>query len=517
MNRSQFCFAVYCISAYLGSGCAFRESHKGIGVNPSSPPTLPSQPDTPIPLTPTTLILPATPERTGYLSINGTKADGTSFGEYKREFKMIERSPVMITTPIVLPQEIPHEFKLSVSATGLNEKPISRITASGRMSLEGGVVSELTVTELEALPTQAHSPQAWSTKLSGLEKLLSNSEESIAYLQVNLFSEGSTDPDQVITLPLMTPPSKVSTEQLSTVEFEGKYGSVVSPYKTYLGTGFRLDLLQVIRIKNSSSRPVSTHLPLKLNGTLSSHFTKVDLNQQTCTFSTSSSGWDEQLATDLYLLPLGEEVSNDFMGFINKQLKTGAWEMGLQAGEEKLIGIYAQGPRVPEVTTGTYARPTLQGTQVVTACKSRCPNPNFAFFSGYWSKVGWPGASHACVQSENCPLAIGVWTPRINEALCNQCMEWDLRENHAWKDAHSPMDADYPKTLCRGNEAGRYGWVVEKTPGSVSTGIQSDSVLLNLSAESTLLKIRFDISVEKEISQERIIPGLIRQASIQLR
>lgn len=479
-------------------GCAFKEA--------SQPPPTQEPPKKPE--------APPIIKKRGFVSISGSKEKGTPFGEYKREYEVVQtETTINIPSPMTLPEKIPQEFALKVASTAWKDKLLGKVIIRVKPTLDNGVGTELTASDVSTLADAENQTVAWTMNIAGLDKVMPPGEESARYVQVELYEKGKSDATEIITFPVITPPSKLGAGQMTASSFEKTRGTVnLSELKTILSTNFRLDLIQVLQISNSSTLPVIIREPIKIAGNLNSHYRKVSVNQRMCGYDAPVNEWIDELATDFFLLPLNKEVADDPVTFINRKLKTTFWEQRLEPGEEKLIGIYAQGAGVVKLVSGTYPMQKLQSTQVVKNCKSRCFNPNQVSFGGYWATKGWPGASRTCLEAIVC--AVAAPPPSSKEAICNECMEWDLQAN-PWNDYRDVPREEPPGRLFCVWKAPNRGWQVEKFYETIKTGTENDDVILRLPVESTIVHARYDLQVPNEISQERAISGLIQTVSIQ--
>ena len=318
---------------------------------------------------------PTLTRKTAQLALNWMDENQTPSPEFKRTlFALGEQSPLTSMATIVLSHGVPDEVNLSISSNDFRERIITRIDVTGRLTLEGGMRSELIVQNLEAIENQvtknSNLPPVWTMKVSGLGKLLSSSEEGAVYLSLKLMTEGDLAPLETIEIPLFTPPSKIAGEQFTLAEFEGKNGPIPEVFKTYISLGQRLDLIQVVRIKNSSPHPVAIGLPLKLNGVLTTHYQKIELLQARCAFTTHHIEWDDALSSDIYLMPLNNETAHGYLNFINASISTNGFEVPMLSGEEKLIGIYAQGEKTLEFVLHGKTAQAYSSVPAINGCRT---------------------------------------------------------------------------------------------------------------------------------------------------
>lgn len=326
-------------------------------------------------------------------------------------------------------------------------------------------------------------------------------EESVFFLTLFLKAQDEAEIERHVLM-FSTPPSKLRFEQLTAEAYHQSGGSIPPEARQLLSVELVLHLLQVLTVQNQSWYPVDLKLPVQLQGDLKTRFSKRGVIQHPCSFAVEQSDWTETLSSGIYLVPLEARMELNFRSIIDLGLAQGGLARVLAPGEKRLFGIYATGGKVDALASGTFPRPVLSPTQVVTGCKSRCVGVlNQSQFQLYWMRQDWPGASKTCFKNYCCEKC-----KDINEAKCNKCREWDESLGFAYDDA---------RRRCVWGKR-RSPWEVEKSVATVQVGTQSSPIVLELGKSTTAASARYAVPGGGE-GAARTIEGILLQKSIQAR
>ena len=379
-----------------------------------------------------------------------------------------------VTVPATVPSSIGVQVQLPIA-----EQPLS-IAADAVLNAEEGALKALTVENPEV--AKADIGTSIRLQLSGLKEILTADRESRAFVKLTISNAETHRLLATLRLIVMTPPSDIELTGMKVSELPDPS---LSPLLKLETMRMRLDLVQVLKIKNTSPSPVEVALPLIPTGKVAAHFHRLDLSQRMCSYSVNRVDWDEVYTEQVYLLPLSPEIKEGFEPFINARMEEKLLRLSFLPGEVKLVGVYGLGAKVSDLMVQGPTHSAPSSVSVVTNCRSRCTvavnqGPNFRDF---WERLGFPGGSRACLVS-----ICWVDHPQGNEAACNECMEWEVGRGVPFNDGNRRCMGYLP-----GNPFGgptRDPWQVEKYTGSTEVGMQTYPVKLDLDATSATLRLR---------------------------
>ncbi len=422
-------------------------------------------------------------------------------------------SSLALDRPIIVPHSAPDEVHFEIRPSTQRDL-VKRVTVQGWVGPESGIPYNLEVKESN------DSLDGGSIQFSafGFSKLLSTTGESLALVQIHFFGETDKTPLETVSLNIMTPPSKVSKDQKAVSAFDEKFSPAAQKLKFLNSVGVQLALVQFVPIRNDSQWPLVVEIPVRMNGRLSSSMTRLNLTQSFCGHSIARQDWEEEFASELVAIPLSDDTPRTFSNSINEAFAVGNWGVTLEPGEQKMIGIYAYGPKAVALLKEGHAVQRFSTVDAVSGCRSRCGNPRTDMYdwdgigkaTNYWQQKGWPGASRACNSIR--VYRILPEQPHPDENAMNQCAEWELSNGTSpWDDrrfCHSPEPGNgwhYPN---------KEFWSVTKSTTPVTVGTSSGPVVLKLSADSTWYRARFAFPGVAEKTPARTFVDFMKSETI---
>lgn len=439
-----------------GSSCTFKEA--------TLAPTAASQP-APAAI-PAASVAPA-PGRPVTLQI-GDWDDPT---ELKRDLSRLESGVLSNEEPIVLPIGFSGPIRIVVPKSAQDsDQDYEELQASGHWStdLEGHYTSPAQI-------SQTSDDTGWLLQTELPQNWVAQNVDSKYFLQLT-FVNGQRVVIERVSVLIAAPPIQVAFQQLSVADI----GALNPSFMELSSLQFDGYLVQGLKVTNNSWYPITVQTPVQLTGAISTHFYKIEVNQQACAYTLARTDWDDVLASQLYLLPIEDGLPDSLEQTINQGLAQHGIQRQLAPGTTKLYGVYASGTGIKSLKGGGYPRPDLSPTQVVTGCRSRCVVTEQQD-DNYWKFQNWPGASSDCFHNwcgaNNIP-------PVSNEAACNACMDWENAMALPWNDGHR---------RCVGNLVGNFGGYPSPVPwertfqyGMADTGSQKSPILLNLDAQNVI-------------------------------
>jgi hypothetical protein len=279
------------------------------------------------------------------------------------------------------------------------------------------------------------------------------------------------------------------SSQATVGEFEQENGAIQAAWKQPVTLGDRLELLQVVVLKNYSDESITVQLPIAPSGKYWVHIHHETLNQGWCQYTITPSDEDHVIGSELYLLELKTGIEKSAFNYLRDHATDSTQAISLDAHGEKQIGLYGRGDGFVQLLSGAFAPQTLQTTQVVASCRSQCrfPPTNGQAWNVYrkpqiyWESQGYPGDSRACTQvldgCDNWDL------PNYTLDLCNRCAGWELQNGT------NPNDIQH--RFCWSSFAGRDAWDVEKHMATVQAGTEISQIHFDVDPNSQTWPVSF--------------------------
>lgn len=440
---------------------------------------------------------------------------------YKR--KLVPHSNKQSLThaePLILNATVPDEAKLSLSSYSKDLSVVTRVAAEGSISDSNGVSVTLDTWDLNFKPANGNVRPHLELNLRGMAHLLSADRESSAFIKLRLYDSNNLEIEH-FEMTLFTPPSHVQIEQVPLAQFEASHPPIHTNLKTLRTLRDRIELLQVLKISNRSPLPVLVDLPVQPQGTLSFHVTETAIHPERCSYTARTEEREDILSERLFLIPLEENMPARFSDFIIQSIMDQKFSVSLLSGEEKLVGLYAEGPEVIDLLATPFASQSVRHENVVASCTAVCPDTGPAWDSErtptlHWMGLGSPGHSHSCaLQSQRRggndrgnhigSLCRFPSEQQQSPAQCLECALWET------SNGTSPSD---PLRFCR-SDSGVEKWNITPTPQTIEVGTRRGPVYLKLHPEFTSARIRFKTQNEAEESPSRLFPHFLMAESIQ--
>ncbi|HCM39251.1 MAG: hypothetical protein A2070_03290 [Bdellovibrionales bacterium GWC1_52_8] len=415
---------------------------------------------------------------------NGKEGSG-KLADVERQLNSKDGLHYSCERPITLPQKVPGTLKLYLPVSNDWGGDMDEVTASLRYGSGTGQSVALDV-GLSKHVGETNRGNTLGLDIRGLNRVLLENEESIAELTV----EARTGGEKVYSyrLTLRTPPSKLEVKQKTRLEFLANGGKLPKSVEKLISVNVKLDLIQVVTVRNLSASSITAAIPIAPLGRLSTKFHQIAVNQGWCGYTTTKKDWDEELSSEFYMLPISSALSANFLEYLNERLLTGTFEITMEPGETRHIGLYSRGPGIEKLLSGGYVPQVLQPTKVVKDCVAVCGDRKTMMFHWkspqvYWKDQGYPGFSRSCGE-QRCDAS-----QSYNRQKCNECAEWELQNGLSpWDDRR------FCTSPAPGNPWGypaREMWLVEKYFESIDSGIQTFPVVISFEPESTVVPVQF--------------------------
>lgn len=141
-------------------------------------------------------------------------------------------------------------------------------------------------------------------------------------------------------------------------------------FKKLLSTSTRLDLVEEITLTNEGAVPVEISVDTLLLGNLYKDFTAYNYQQEHCSCRTWQESWTQTYQIDLRLLPLDEQLSEDF----TKSLESDAHILQIPVGESRTIGLFGFGNAIVSFVDNGSQNSNPYTVEVIDGCET--PDPN---------------------------------------------------------------------------------------------------------------------------------------------
>lgn len=421
---------------------------------------------------------------------------------------------------VVIPAVPPKAIRLVLPLPdGVSPSSVS-VTGDLRLNSESGSALSVRIQNVEPVRPSGSTQELLGMNIVGLDEIIPKDQEAKAFLRVRVSQSGRTGADVEFRSVLVTPPSNLELSQRTVAAFESEGTSLPPGVKSLRARSARWDLLQVVTVRNRSQSAVVASVHAILEGRLSTHFHRITVDQQPCSYKASEADWDEVIAPELYALPITEDLPKRFSAILNDSLSENRIDVSLLAGEQALIGIYGSGGSSASFADNGPVRGSPAPLEVVSGCRSRCADPRVDMYSWdplnrasqYWSGEGFPGASRTCLKLSSIGR-IFPESPVPDEDAMNQCALWELSNGTSpWDDhrfCHSPEPGNqwhYPTHEM---------WRVQKFTTTINVGLQSFPVVLGINPESTQVKLRYADVPEGMNAEARTVPAL-QERSVQV-
>jgi hypothetical protein len=407
--------------------------------------------------------------------------------------------------PILLPTDPKGDLSLTVRLPSALLPQVRRVTAE-----------QTGATSLLAVPVDwTPIDEGMHLKVSEILDSLPRDKESSVPLKIHFWAEGSTE--EALNLNLRTPPSAPTVRQTTLTEWKSSGRPLARGVERLVSSSVNLSLLHIVEVSHVSELGVAVSFPIRLQGTLSTHETTAVLKQAFCKFSIDTTDRQDVLTTELYVLPLTDELGQNFMAWLDSHLPGNAAEALVLPGGTALFGIYGGGDRAAAVATQGFKPQAFETVQATASCRTRCGSidgRDMAIWSqdqasGYWQSQGMPGLSRQCVSAQCRPFHPNhPYTPD----QCTACAEFEITQGglSAWDGRRFCMSA------APGNPWGYpvgEPWKVEKISAPAQVGKRNGSLMLNLMPATRHVQVRFQVGVE--VAPSRTIPEALKAQAIQ--
>jgi hypothetical protein len=198
--------------------------------------------------------------------------------------------------PLVIHSIVPDEVKISVSSYEKDLSTVNTVEANGSAETETAVPLSLTVSNFNFHPgTDSVRPYV-DFSVRGMQNILVNNRESVGFLKLKLLDGNNGEVDHY-QIKVMTPPSRVQSEQFTVAQYETNHPRIQDTFKTLRSLEHRLQLVQVLNVSNRSDFPVAFELPLEPQGSLSSNVQTTVVQQDRCAYT----GFGTHLRQNLFI------------------------------------------------------------------------------------------------------------------------------------------------------------------------------------------------------------------------
>ena len=457
---------------FFNSACAFRESPQQSPENPQ--------------LISASVQIAWSPGKEG----SGKLAD------LERQLTSLDGIHFNCERQITVPANVPETFTLYLPLPSDWDGELAGITANLRYGSGSGQSVPLEV----GLSKYTGERASAGLDIRGLSRVLLPNEESSAEMTIQARKRDSGT-NYSYRFVLRTPPSKLEVKQNTLLKFIADGGQLPKNVEKLISVNTKLDLIQVMSVRNLSGSSITAVIPIAPLGKLWTRFHQITINQGWCGYTTAVKDWDEELSSEFYMLPISSALTSNFLEYLNERILVGSFEMDLEPGESRLIGIYARGPGIDKLLSGGYVKQALQEKQVVKDCLAHCAVVGVSYWKKpdlYWKDQGYPGLSSSCL-NVTCDGRFTSDSPKYIREKCNQCAEWELQNGLSpWDDRRFCMSPAPGNPW--GYPAGEV-WKVEKYLTSVLAGTETAPIYLDFQPDQIIGTVRFSDSPEEGLAR----------------
>ncbi len=255
--------------------------------------------------------------------------------------------------------------------------------------------------------------------------------ETASFCVVKLGAHSGVD-DSKITIKLVTPPDvptlnlKTREEALSNPVEEG---GVSAEFSHLSGFNIEAELTYVFTIENRSLFEQSIRFRPQVDAKVKTSYSEKRLTQTTCSHTVTESSRDETLSELVFLVPLESETKTQFRDWLEIGGKPNGLMRTIKPREKLQIGIYATGPQIEKIATGTFGNQRFATVAAPTKCVVECESfwyfLHYIQYKEFWESRGWPGESKLCAK-----ILCKDWNPTLilrgyNERDCGRCFDWE--------------------------------------------------------------------------------------------
>lgn len=421
-------FLTPALIAFLITGCAFKDS----AVDPS-------------------VIVTADP---GYqVSVDWSKSPADRLGARLKAIRSLAFEPSQnfrVNDPITLPAELPATLLLGI------EVPQGLITDQESLFVRSKVqIGENTVSligQVEALDPLDGKKQRLTVALSALDAAFLRSQSQTGLAQIDLYGHDTRIAS--FHFKLRTPPSQLETNTIELKAWKEESSkarlSMLSPNVS----GKRLNLLQVLRLKNQEEVEVEVRLPRRPGARLYQPARAMNYRDTGCNgsgYAVDVSPREDSMADDVLLLPQNERLLVEATNSLANPKLQDSVTLVLKPGESKDIGVYAVGSGANTwMDQGPIGSATQQITvpsdcyEVCIAWEDTCPK----CFMKYPEPDEFTVQGHFCSATEtrrhSANITVGTARDGVVLSLPEEMRSWPIR----FSDLDSSRDSESrPLTL----------------------------------------------------------------------
>ncbi|MCC7441298.1 MAG: hypothetical protein IT285_06685 [Bdellovibrionales bacterium] len=362
--------------------------------------------------------------------------------------------------PLTIPANVPEIVYLGL------ELPVDRMKEAARFSkvalvIEGRrfeVVSDL-------LEGHESVPRKWNVILSvsGLSAVLPMARSRAGVLDVELY--GQLQRLASVKIPLRTPPSQVEVKTLTLRDLSAQDGASYAPLFTLPLDGDRLQLVQVLRIRNDEAVPIEIRVPRRLGADLAQWENQLTHKDKKCSYAIVQTPSWRQLAQELYALPMDGRLVFEAIQTIQNTDLEGELSVKVAPGATADVGLYGHGDGVDQWMKDGPKGPEFTQVRVDDSCYTVC-------------------IKHLCTCT-----------------MCEKRVEW-------FEDAPEHFEAN--QRVCECDK-----WETRRRRVNVTVGVNREPVLLRLREGAGSWLVRFDDVDFRKDGESRSLDFLPPQSRVQ--
>lgn len=257
-----------------------------------------------------------------------------------------------------LSEEIPDSITLDMGAELLAEK--SSVEATGKITEEQKEKENLPAVILKV------EMKGSALQVSGLRSYFGSKKGRRGVLKVNFQKKEKTESLGSISMTLQT------LNPMITVSVESVNDSY-SRLKKLLSAQARLDLLQIVRLKNEGNTRVELKSKVKMGGYLFRNKVEYGYTQQHCHCDTWQRPGLEQFETEFELLSLNQEIMEDWTKLAANESNS----VTLEPKAEAIYGLYGKGDQLVSYVDNGVPNTTHTMVDVIVSCEEPdSPDPD---------------------------------------------------------------------------------------------------------------------------------------------